>query len=119
MDGDYDYDDDGLIEVRTLEQLRATRLDPEGTGFVQKGRDEYFSAFPGTGGPSGCPDQSCVGYELAAHLDFDTNGSGDADAGDDYWNEGMGWEPLPLARGATFDGNGYTVSNLFIRRGVQ
>ena len=45
MDGDYDYDDDGLIEVRTLEQLRATRLDPEGTGFVQKGRDEYFSAW--------------------------------------------------------------------------
>ncbi len=116
VDGDYDYDDDGLLEVRTLAQLHAMRLDPEGTGFVQEGRDDYFAAFPGTAGSSGCPDQSCTGYELAAHLDFDTNGNGEADAGDDYWNDGAGWEPLSNAEGVTFDGNGYTISNLFIRR---
>ena len=115
VDGDYDYDDDGLIEIRTLAQLDAMRLDPEGTGFVQEGRDQYFAAFPGFGGSSGCPAQNCSGYELAAHLDFDTNGNGEADAGDEYWNDGMGWEPLPgIPEGGTFDGNGYTISNLFI-----
>ena len=65
VDGDYDYDDDGLIEIRTLAQLDAMRLDPEGTGFVQEGRDQYFAAFTGTGGSSPCP-QVCTGYELAA-----------------------------------------------------
>ena len=115
VDGDYDHDDDGLIEIRTLAQLDAVRLDPEGTGFVQKGRDPYFAAFPGTGGPSGCPNQTCAGYELAAHLDFDTNGNGEADPGDEYWNDGAGWEPLPgIPEGVEFDGNGYTIHNLFI-----
>ena len=114
VDGDYDYDDDGLIEIRTLAQLDAMRLDPEGTGFVQEGRDQYFAAFTGTGGSSPCP-QVCTGYELAADLDFDTNGNGEADAGDEYWNDGMGWEPLPgIHEGISFDGNGYTISNLFI-----
>ena len=115
VDGDYDYDNDGLLEIRTLAQLDAMRLDPEGTGFVQEGREQYFAAFPGTGGPSGCPNQTCAGYELAAHLDFDTNGNGEADEGDDYWNGGKGWEPLPrIPDGVTFDGNGYTIHNLFM-----
>ena len=95
MDGDYDYDDDGLLEIRTLAQLDAMRLDPEGTGFVQGGRGQYFTAFPGTVGSSGCLNQTCAGYELAAHLDFDTNGNGETDAGDEYWNDGAGWIPLP------------------------
>ena len=117
VDGDYDYDDDGLIEIRTLAQLDAMRLDPEGTGFVQEGRDQYFAAFPGTGGPSGCPNQICTGYELANDLDFDTNGNGEADAGDEYWNDGAGWKPLPkVPEGGTFDGNGYAIMNLFINR---
>ena len=114
VDGDYDHDDDGLLEIRTLAQLDAIRLDPDGTAFVEDGRDEYFAAFPGIGGPSGCPNSSCMGYELAAHLDFDTNGNGEADAGDAYWNDGSGWQPLRLSEGAIFDGNGYSISNLFI-----
>ena len=119
VEGDYDYDDDGLLEIRTLAQLDAMRLDPGGTGFVDEGRDQYFAAFPGTGGPSGCPNQTCAGYELANNLDFDTNGNGEADEGDDYWNDGMGWETLPgIPEGVTFDGNGYTISNLFITDGL-
>ena len=114
IDGDYDYDDDGLIEVRTLAQLHAMRLDPKSTGLIHAGREQYFEAFPGTGGQSGCPNQICTGYELAAHLDFDTNGNGEADQGDDYWNDGAGWEPLTLSGGATFDGNGYAIFNLYI-----
>ena len=74
----------------------------------------------------GCPDtDGCLGYELTADLDFDTNGSGDADAGDDYWNNGAGWTPIGGAGSAlpstllnpflaTFEGNGQTISNLFI-----
>ena len=61
-------------------------------------------------------------------LDFDTNGSGDADAGDTYWNDGEGWAPLGLpefeifttligAFRATFEGNGHSISNLFVNRG--
>ena len=81
----------------------------------------------------------CIGYELRADLDFNTNGSATstanpagASSGDTYWNGGAGWNPI----GATttrrtanpytgdFDGNAdtdasgdggpYTISNLFI-----
>ena len=61
----------------------------------------------------GCPSEGCIGYELSANLDFDTNGSGDADAGDAYWNDGGGWDPIgdgDFGFNATFDGNGYTIS---------
>ncbi len=57
---------------------------------------------------------------------FDTDGSGTVDAGDDYWNGGVGWEPLggniPMSEnvdipyGGIFDGNGNTIHNLFINR---
>ena len=68
----------------------------------------------------GCPAAGCLGYELAADLDFDTDGSGAADAGDAFWNGGAGWRPLgtfdePFA--AVFAGNGRTVSHLFVRGG--
>ena len=74
----------------------------------------------------GCPSTGCTGYELTTDLDFDTNGSNDADAGDTYWNNGMGWAPIGYylsatdnsAFTATFDGNGddYTIANLYINR---
>ena len=56
---------------------------------------------------------------MARNLNFDTDGSGAVDAADTYWNGGAGW--LPLGDGsagftATFDGNGHTISNLFIDR---
>ena len=65
----------------------------------------------------GCPTSGCVGYELSGDLDFDTNASGDADSGDDYWNSGHGWVPIgtgTLHYSAVFEGNGHTISNLFI-----
>ena len=42
----------------------------------------------------GCPASGCSGYELMTNLDFDTNSSGNANAGDDYWNGGSGWAPI-------------------------
>ena len=126
---DYDVDDDGLIAVATLAQLDAMRYDLNGDGMVDVASDwqSYYAAFEQGAIDMGCPD-GCAGYELTANLDFDTNGSGSADAGDDYWNGGGGWEPIggdgTLASGtqvllrnpinAIFDGNGRTVSNLFI-----
>ena len=125
-DGDYDADDDGLIEVSSLAQLNAMRWDLNGDGSTSN--PGYAQAFPSAAPDMGCPREGCIGYELSANLDFDTNGSGDADAGDAYWNGGDGWFPIggggggfptgdnDLIFNATFDGNGYTISNLYIYR---
>ena len=129
-DGDYDTDDDGLIEVVTLAQLDAIRYDLDGDGTPWKAV-YYDQAFPNAAASMGCPSGGCRGYELAANLDFDTNGSGGADAGDAYWNAGAGWAPLgryfdgsnyagyETSFATTFHGNGYTISNLYIDRPDQ
>ena len=73
----------------------------------------------------GCPVSGCTGYEIGAapsapalDIDLDTNGNGMADAGDDYWNAGAGWVPLP-SFSATLEGNGNTVSGLFVDKAWQ
>ena len=113
--GDYDADDDGLIEVSNLAQLHAIRYDLMGEGSPSAAdRAAYYAAFPRAVAGMGCPNGDCIGYELVADLDFDTNGNGQADAGDTYWNNGAGWEPMEL--GSTFDGEGHTIANLYINR---
>ena len=125
---DYDVDDDGLIEVGNLAQLDAVRYDLNGDGVVDDASDwqSYYDAFDQSS-LMGCPD-GCTGYELTASLDFDTNNSGAVAPGDTYWNNGEGWAPIggedtsaigrllflsnPFV--AIFEGNGHTVSNLFI-----
>ena len=76
-------------------------------------------------GNSQTADQpTCVGYELTASLDFDSDSDGDVDANDhsgNYWNSGAGWEPIGGATASTqysvtFNGNGFTIDNLFINR---
>ena len=125
--GDYDHDNDGLIEVRTLAQLNVIRLDRDGDSLVDvDDLPEYLDAFPGALDDMGCPADGCKGYELAASLDFDTNGNGEADAGDAYWNDGTGWEPIRFGERSqapdgnnykgTFDGNGFAIANLYIDR---
>ena len=118
---DYDRDDDGLIEVSTLAQLDAIRYDSNGNGLVEDSSDwpSYFAAFTQATGNMGCPSR-CIGYELTADLDFDTDSSGGANDGDTYWNGGEGWEPIgddPYQ--AVFEGNGNTIANLFIDRSTQ
>ena len=115
---DYDTDDDGLIDIRTLAQLDAVRHDLNGDGIpTAAGATKFAAAFPDR---VACGGFGCVGYELRADLDFDTDGSGAADAGDTHWNDGVGWAPIgELSDGfaTTFEGNGQTVSNLLIRGG--
>jgi hypothetical protein len=101
-DLDVDDDNNGLIEIATLQELDLMRYDSAGTSL--------------NGDSTGCPATGCNGYELVADLDFDTNGNGVADAGDLFWNGGEGWEPIPLLINAEFNGNGYTLSNLNINR---
>ena len=93
---DYDTDDDGLIEIYTLAQLDAVRHDLDGDGTPSTdGETAYAAAFPDAAAGMGCPaSDGCSGYELMADLDFDTNGSGRADTGDTYWNDGQGWVPI-------------------------
>ena len=115
---DYDADDDGLIEVGSLAQLDAIRYDLDGDGSPTDST-AYDAAFPNAATGMGCPSAGCTGYELTIDLDFDTNGSGEADAGDDYWNDGAGWNPIggeTSGFGATFDGSDHTIANLHISR---
>ena len=119
-DGNYDRDFDGLIEVCNLAQLNAIRWDADGNGAI--GNSNYEAAFPGAASRvlMGCPLFSgCKGYELVDDLDFDTNGNGEADAGDTYWNGGKGWTPINYGIGnpIVFEGNSHTISNLFINVG--
>ena len=125
---DYDTDDDGLIEVSSLAQLDAIRYDLDGDGTVDDPDMnppdylDYFLAYPDAANGMSCPAAGCIGYELTADLDFDTNGNGRADAGDAYWNGGRGWLPIGYSGtafsrfNATFDGGGHTIANLHVNR---
>ena len=115
--GNYDSDQDGLIEISNLAQLNAMRYDPNGNGVDPE--PIYAAAFPNAMPGMGCPYPGCTGYELISDLDFDTNGNGEADAGDAYWNDGAGWVPIDgdeYAFTADFDGNNHTIANLYINR---
>ena len=118
----YDTDRDGLIEVSSLMQLNAVRWDLDGDGLPDSssGIAGFAAAFPGALDGMGCPDSECSGYQLISDLDFDTNGNGRADAGDDYWNDGEGWAPIGddfgVAFEAFFDGGDHTIANLYIDR---
>ena len=111
-----DRDGDGLIEVDNLTQLDAIRWDLDGDGI--SGNADYAAAFPDADTGTMCSVASCAGYELTADLDFDTNGNGEADEGDVYWNGGSGWIPIGESNAfdTTFDGGSHTISNLYIRR---
>ena len=115
---DYDADADGLLEVRTLAQLDALRHDLDGDGVpVEAGAPVHAAAFEGAVDGLSCAGAGCRGYELVADLDFDTNGSGVADAGDAYWHGGSGWLPVGTAAEpfeATLEGNGRVIRGLFV-----
>ena len=138
---DYDTDSDGLIEITTLAQLDAIRLDLDGDGRPTSVL-AYRAAFPvgdvgsdaevGAAGRMGCSHsepvvRTCLGYELMSDLDFDTDGDGSThtagvgDSDDDYYNGGAGWAPIGghgetthQAFTAILDGNGNDIENLYL-----
>ena len=126
---DYDRDNDNLIDITTLPQLNAIRWDLNGDGAIDASATSsdttaYNAAFSNAASGMGC-QSTCTGYELLNNLDFDTDGNGSTyigtgtsamgDSGDDYYNGGSGWAPIGRFD-ATFKGNGYIISNLFIKR---
>ncbi|WP_187265440.1 GLUG motif-containing protein [Reinekea thalattae] len=114
---DIDDNDNGLIEISSLEQLDWIRNNLAGTslddGISLNGSDEGCYLVTG-----------CNGYELTQDLDFDTNGDGFMDANDDYYDydgdsSNSGWLPIGTETApftAIFDGNGYEIKNLYINR---
>ncbi len=92
LNGDYDFDDDGLIEISNPAQLNAIRYDMDGDGVVDEpvNMAKYREAFPDAADHMGCLGGGCQGYELIADLDLDTNNNGNPDGDDVYWNSGMG-----------------------------
>ena len=121
---DYDTDDDGYIEVSNHAQLDSIREDLDGNGDPTSGGSAaYNNDFPnregGAAGRMGCPSGTCVGYELTADIDLDTNGNGSFDSGDAYYNGNAGWNPIGAPSGnysGDFKGNGFVVKNLTISR---
>ena len=125
----YDSDGDGLIEINTLAQLNAIRYDLDGNGQPAAASiSSYAAAFPARSQSHGCPDTAadadsdpgpCLGYELIADLDFDTNGDGSVNASDAYPN----WTPIAdtatAAYTANFNGNGHTIARLTINATSQ
>ncbi len=114
---DYDRDDDGLIEITTLEQLSAIRWDLDGDGKPDESAREYAQAFPGITDSAGCPD-TCNGYELRRDLDFDDAASYASGSVNTAWTSGVGWLPIGTvfteSFAATFNGNGHAIYNLYV-----
>ena len=132
--GVYDTDGDKLIEISYLEQLDALRYDTDGDGAADEATDAdgketadakaYSAAFPVEKGEVVCASD-CTGYELAKSLDFEQAASYRSGAVDGTLiasSGGAGWTPIlrvsstnaKVSYSATFEGNGYTISNLYI-----
>ena len=108
---DIDQDNDGLIEISTLEELDAIRNNLAGTSY--KTDEEEITA--------GCPADGCKGYELEKDLDFqDAASYRDGNVNEEWTMSGRrGWQPIgnrSNSFSSTFKGNGYTISNLMINR---
>lgn len=101
---DFDDDGNGFIELRQITDLES----------IRQLSDKYYLY-------DGCASIICKGFELVNDLNFDTNDSGDFDAGDHYWNDGQGWEPLVIANDIVvrIEGNNHAIKNLFIDRSGQ
>ena len=111
---DIDDDNNGLIEVRNIDDLHEIRFQHDGSGKKQHADDQKNT--------SGCPSWGCRGYELARSLDFnDANSYRDYTINrgwtvEDYSDDSdHGWHPLPDFR-TIFNGNGFIIRNLQINR---
>ena len=133
-------DDATLINITTLAQLDAIRYDLNGDGMVDASASmadsiSYETAFGLARKGSITCTGGCSGYELRNNLDFeDADGDGTADD-KSIWAEGAsgagvsgavaeGWAAIghnstdsdATRFTATFEGNGHTISNLYINR---
>jgi len=112
---DYDIDNDGLIEINSLQDLNQIRH--------EFNPDELFPTISGAtlyGESTGCNelgDGTCHGYELTRDLSFDSNGNGKFDSADSFWNDGKGFVPFGEFSpkfSAEFHGNGFAITHLYM-----
>ena len=122
----------GLIPVSTLEQLNAIRYDLNGNGKVDHrgglaniaaAETAYAAVFPKVAYDANNTGKY-TGYKLENNLDFqeDASYSNATTNKTNFGGEGSGtgWAPIGVGSDAftgTFDGQGKTISNLFINRG--
>ena len=99
QDVDIDKNNNGLIEICDLDGLNEIRNNPSGTGTEQQG----------------CPSTGCRGFELTRDLDFNSTSSYVSGDINTAWTTGDGWQPIATFN-TEFNGNGYTISNLYINR---
>ena len=94
-DRDYDADNDNLIDVATLAQLDAVRYDLDGNGWVDGSTwRPYYEAFDEGTYAMGCPDGvRRLRADSPTWTSTPTAAAG-PDAGDDYWNGGLGWDSI-------------------------
>ncbi len=124
-DADEDPDDDnnGLIEIRTLDDLARLRDDLNGDGADDNRTDEITAV-----GSAGCPSSGCLGYELTRSLNFSLAASygsnGENSGKQSTWTDrdGSGWVPIGFctsnnvctAYTGVFDGRDHTIADLFV-----
>ena len=116
-----DIDGDGLIDISSLDQLYNMRYNLAGTSYKTSSSDNGVMC--GT-----ALDTACSGYELMQNLDFASSSSYDSGTINMIWRPtdgdpdaatNVGWDPIGDATNAfatIFNGNGYSISNLYVRR---
>ena len=97
-----DNDNDGLIDIYTLEDLDEIR--------------NQYTNMPSTCGSNG--NIACRGFELRRSLDFNDADSYEAGTINTAWTTGFGWQPILASDfslfNRVFEGNGFTISGLYI-----
>ena len=117
--GDIDSDGDGLIDISSIEQLNNIRYNLLGTS--------YKTSTTSTEITTGCPTiaitriggtlgTGCYGYELTKSLDFNLSSSYSSGSINTAYTSGNGWSPIGDNFNSVFNGNGYSISNLYINK---
>ena len=121
-----DRDDDNLIDITSLEVLNNVRYNLDLGDTSDDGR---YKESTQTGNNEGLlcghnADTNCTGYELMRSLDFADAGSYDSGMVKSEWRPNnddpamatnAGWDPIGGNFASRFEGNGFTISNLYAR----
>ena len=121
-----DLDGDTLIDINSLERLNNMRYNLDLGAASNDGRYKNSTQMAHNMGAL-CGDMAatkCTGYELTRSLDFADVGSYDNGMVDADWRPtsgnpatatNAGWVPIGDIFATRFEGNGYTISNLYVR----
>ena len=116
---DVDDDNDGLIEINSLDELDNIRYNLAGTSYKTSAADpDNMNGAPGLG---------LKGYELTRDLDFNDPTSYSSGMVNTAWTMGSGWLPIGddstendnTRFGGILEGNGHKIINLMIRRDME